>query len=79
MMTVRAKFRKSREMPLHPATLAELAGYPAMRDLAFPAREGHQLVVCVVGAAVQATSARCSATGRAGPGSAADGPVRPVR
>ena len=37
LLTVRAtKFRKSRQLPLHPATLGALAGYQVVRDQLCP-------------------------------------------
>ena len=51
MLTVRAtKFRKSRQLPLHPATLGALAGYQALRDQLCPAPATGSLLVSTTGA-----------------------------
>ena len=51
MLAVRAtKFRKSRQLPLHPATLGALAGYQAVRDQLCPAPGTGSLLVSTTGA-----------------------------
>ena len=51
LLTVRAtKFRKSRQLPLHPATLEALAGYQALRDRLCPAPATDSLLVSTTGA-----------------------------
>jgi integrase/recombinase XerD len=51
LLTVRAtKFRKSRQLPLHPATLEALAGYQARRDQLCPAPDAASLLVSTTGA-----------------------------
>lgn len=51
LLTVRAtKFRKSRQLPLHPATLAALTGYQALRDQLCPAPATGSLLVSATGA-----------------------------
>jgi integrase/recombinase XerD len=51
MLTVRAtKFRKSRQLPLHPATLEALAGYQAARDRQHPAQVTGSLLISTTGA-----------------------------
>lgn len=51
LLTVRAtKFRKSRQLPLHPATLGALAGYQAMRDQLCLAPAQGSLLVSATGA-----------------------------
>jgi integrase len=51
LLTVRAtKFRKSRQLPLHPATLGALAGYQAIRDQLCPAPAQGSLLVSATGA-----------------------------
>ena len=51
MLAVRAtKFRKSRQLPLHPATLGALAGYQALRDQLCPAPGTGSLLVSTTGA-----------------------------
>ena len=48
-MTVHGKYGKTREILLHPSTVAELAGYARLRDLTFPARAGTSFFVSVLG------------------------------
>lgn len=51
MLAIRAtKFRKSRQLPLHPATLGALAGYQALRDQLCPAPGTGSLLVSTTGA-----------------------------
>jgi integrase len=51
MLAVRAtKFRKSRQLPLHPATLGALTGYQALRDQLCPAPGTGSLLVSATGA-----------------------------
>ena len=51
MLAVRAtKFRKSRQLPLHPATLGALAGYQVVRDQLCPAPGTGSLLVSTTGA-----------------------------
>ena len=51
VLTIRAtKFRKSRQLPLHPSTLRALAGYQAIRDRACPAPATPSLLVSTTGA-----------------------------
>jgi integrase/recombinase XerD len=51
VLTIRAtKFRKSRQLPLHPSTLRALAGYQAIRDRACPAPAAPSLLVSTTGA-----------------------------
>ena len=51
VLTIRStKFRKSRQLPLHPSTLRALAGYQAIRDRACPAPAAPSLLVSTTGA-----------------------------
>ena len=52
VMTVHGKYGKAREILLHPTTVAELAGYARLRDLAFPARDGTSFFASVLGTPV---------------------------
>ena len=52
VMTVHGKYGKTREILLHPSTVAELAGYARLRDLTFPARAGTSFFVSVLGTPV---------------------------
>jgi integrase/recombinase XerD len=50
VLTIRStKFRKSRQLPLHPSTLRALAGYQAIRDRACPAQAAPSLLVSTTG------------------------------
>ena len=81
LLTIRAtKFRKSRQLPLHPSTLRALAAYQAIRDRLCPAPATASLLVSTTGARL------CHATvqpvfrhllGQAGIGQARTGPARP--
>jgi integrase len=51
LLTIRAtKFRKSRQLPLHPATLRALAAYQAIRDQLCPSPAAASLLVSSTGA-----------------------------
>lgn len=51
LLTIRAtKFRKSRQLPLHPTTLRALSGYRALRDQLCPAPATASLLVSTTGA-----------------------------
>jgi len=51
LLTIRAtKFRKSRQLPLHPTTLRALAGYQVLRDRLCPAPATASLLVSTTGA-----------------------------
>jgi integrase/recombinase XerD len=69
VMTVHGKYGKTREILLHPTTVAELAGYARLRDLTFPARDGTSFFVSVLGTPV--SQRRFGYVFTAPPGSAA--------
>ncbi|MGC1406706.1 MAG: tyrosine-type recombinase/integrase [Candidatus Dormiibacterota bacterium] len=53
LLTIRdSKFRKSRELPLHPSTVAALAGYAQTRDELSPRQKTSRLFVSLAGTAL---------------------------